>query len=68
MLHGLTLTCHLSAIKGGQLAAAARSARIVTLLISDVPDDDPAVMGFTGTGLLAAPTQIQPERRKRQNK
>ncbi|MBV6632054.1 MAG: glycerate kinase [Alphaproteobacteria bacterium] len=32
---------HLSAIKGGQLAAAAHPARVVTLLISDVPGDDP---------------------------
>lgn len=33
---------HLSAIKGGRLAAAARPARVVTLAISDVPGDDPA--------------------------
>ena len=32
---------HLSAIKGGQLAAAAHPARVVSLLISDVPGDDP---------------------------
>ena len=36
---------HLSAIKGGRLAAAAAPARVVTLLISDVPGDDPAVIG-----------------------
>jgi hydroxypyruvate reductase len=35
---------HLSGIKGGRLAAAARPARVVTLLISDVPGDDPAVI------------------------
>ena len=35
----------LSAIKGGRLAAAARRARCVTYLISDVPGDDPAVIG-----------------------
>ncbi|MBL28046.1 MAG: glycerate kinase [Rhodospirillaceae bacterium] len=35
---------HLSAIKGGRLAAAAAPARIVTLMISDVPGDDPAVI------------------------
>ena len=35
---------HLSAIKGGRLAAAAHPARIVTLAISDVPGDDPAVI------------------------
>jgi glycerate 2-kinase len=35
---------HLSAIKGGRLAAAAHPARLVSLLISDVPGDDPAVI------------------------
>ena len=35
---------HLSAIKGGRLAAAAHPARVVTLAISDVPDDDPAII------------------------
>jgi glycerate 2-kinase len=35
----------LSAIKGGRLAAAARRARCVTYLISDVPGDDPGVIG-----------------------
>jgi glycerate 2-kinase len=35
---------HLSAIKGGRLAAAAYPARLVTLVISDVPGDDPAVI------------------------
>ena len=35
----------LSAIKGGRLAAAAAPARLVTYLISDVPGDDPAVIG-----------------------
>lgn len=32
---------HLSAIKGGRLAAACHPARVVTLLISDVPGDHP---------------------------
>ncbi len=32
---------HLSAIKGGRLAAACHPARVVTLLISDVPGDNP---------------------------
>lgn len=32
---------HLSAIKGGRLAAACFPARVVTLLISDVPGDNP---------------------------
>ena len=35
---------HLSAIKGGRLAAAAHPAHIVTLVISDVPGDDPAMI------------------------
>ncbi|MFN7277331.1 MAG: glycerate kinase [Betaproteobacteria bacterium] len=35
---------HLSAIKGGRLAAAAAPAQVLTLLISDVPGDDPAVI------------------------
>jgi glycerate 2-kinase len=35
---------HLSAIKGGRLAAACAPARIVTLAISDIPGDDPAVI------------------------
>jgi len=32
---------HLSGIKGGRLAAACHPARVLTLLISDVPGDDP---------------------------
>ncbi|WP_454726732.1 MULTISPECIES: glycerate kinase type-2 family protein [Cupriavidus] len=35
---------HLSAIKGGRLAAACGPARMLTLAISDVPGDDPAVI------------------------
>ncbi len=35
---------HLSAIKGGRLAAAAYPARVVTLVISDVPADDPSII------------------------
>jgi glycerate 2-kinase len=35
---------HLSAIKGGRLAAAAHPAQVVTLVISDVPGDDPALI------------------------
>jgi hydroxypyruvate reductase len=35
---------HLSAIKGGRLAAAAAPAKVISLLISDVPGDDPAVI------------------------
>lgn len=33
---------HLSAVKGGRLAAAAAPAQVATLVISDVPDNDPA--------------------------
>jgi len=35
---------HLSAIKGGRLALAAQPARVVSLIISDVPGDDPATV------------------------
>ncbi|MFC7513524.1 glycerate kinase [Herbaspirillum sp. GCM10030257] len=35
---------HFSAIKGGRLALACAPARVVTLLISDVPGDDPGVI------------------------
>ncbi len=35
---------HLSRIKGGRLAAACGPAQVVTLTISDVPGDDPAVI------------------------
>jgi hydroxypyruvate reductase len=45
---------HLSAIKGGRLAAAAMPARMVTLTISDVPGDDPSVIGSGPT--VADPT------------
>jgi hydroxypyruvate reductase len=40
-----TVRKHLSRIKGGRLAQRARPARVVTIGISDVPDDDPAVIG-----------------------
>ena len=40
-----TIRKHLSRIKGGRLAARARPAAVVTLAISDVPGDDPAVIG-----------------------
>ncbi len=35
---------HLSSIKGGRLALACAPARVVTLLISDVPGDDPGIV------------------------
>jgi hydroxypyruvate reductase len=40
-----TVRKHLSRIKGGRLARRAEPARVVTLAISDVPGDDPAVIG-----------------------
>ncbi|WP_375775304.1 glycerate kinase [Bradyrhizobium sp. ma5] len=36
---------HLSAIKGGRLALAARPAHVTTLVISDIPGDDPTAIG-----------------------
>jgi hydroxypyruvate reductase len=39
-----TVRKHLSAIKGGRLAAAAYPAETLSLLISDVPGDDPSVI------------------------
>ena len=36
---------HLSRIKGGRLAAACAPAKVLTLAISDVPGDDPSVIG-----------------------
>jgi len=35
---------HLSAIKGGRLALAAHPAHVVSLIVSDVPGDDPATV------------------------
>jgi glycerate 2-kinase len=40
-----TLRKHLSRVKGGQLAAAVYPARMLALMISDVPGDDPAFIG-----------------------
>ena len=40
-----TVRKHLSRIKGGRLARRAQPARVLTLAISDVPGDDPAVIG-----------------------
>ncbi len=42
-----TVRKHLSRVKGGQLAAAAWPARMLALMISDVPGDD---MAFIGSG------------------
>ncbi|MEO1115230.1 MAG: DUF4147 domain-containing protein, partial [Pseudomonadota bacterium] len=40
-----TVRKHLSAVKGGQLAAVAHPAKMLALLLSDVPGDDPAEIG-----------------------
>ncbi len=40
-----TVRKHLSRIKGGRLAKRAYPAKVMTLAISDVPGDDPAVIG-----------------------
>jgi glycerate 2-kinase len=39
-----TVRRHLSAVKGGRLAAACHPARVISLLMSDVPGDDPGVI------------------------
>ncbi|KQW87092.1 hydroxypyruvate reductase [Massilia sp. Root418] len=49
---------HLSAIKGGRLALACGKARVVTLLISDVPGDDPRVIA-SGPTLQDATTSTE---------
>ena len=49
-----TVRRHLSDVKGGRLAAAAHPARVVTLVISDVPGDDPAAIASGPT--VADPT------------
>ncbi|MCE6970531.1 glycerate kinase type-2 family protein [Cereibacter sphaeroides] len=49
-----TVRRHISAIKGGRLAVAAHPARVVSLLISDVPGDDPAAIASGPT--VADPT------------
>lgn len=40
-----TVRKHLSRVKGGQLSAAAYPAKMLALMISDVPGDDPAFIG-----------------------
>jgi len=39
-----TVRKHVSSIKGGRLAAAAAPARVVSLVVSDIPGDDPALV------------------------
>lgn len=48
---------HLSRIKGGRLALAAKPARVVSLLISDVPGDDPSQIASGPT--VADPSDIE---------
>ena len=52
---------HLSLVKGGQLAAAAYPARMLSLMISDVPGDDPALIG-SGPTVGDASTPLQAHR------
>jgi hydroxypyruvate reductase len=51
-----TVRKHLSRIKGGRLARAAHPAEVLTLAISDVPHDDPAVIASGPT--VADPTTL----------
>ncbi|OQM74891.1 glycerate kinase type-2 family protein [Manganibacter manganicus] len=39
-----TIRKHVSTIKGGRLAAAAHPAKVVSLVVSDIPGDDPALV------------------------
>ena len=55
-----TVRKHLSKIKGGRLARRAHPARVVALGISDVPGDDPAVIGSGPT--IADPSTLEDAR------
>lgn len=55
-----TVRKHLSRIKGGRLARAAYPAQLVTLAISDVPHDDPAVIASGPT--VPDPSTLQQAR------
>lgn len=58
-----TVRKHLSRVKGGQLAAAAYPARLLALMISDVPGDDPAFIGSGPTvGDATTPATSAPPR------
>ena len=49
---------HLSALKGGRLAAAAYPARVVSLIVSDIPGDDPSLVASGPT--VADPSTRSP--------
>ncbi len=55
-----TIRKHLSRIKGGRLARRAYPAKLATLAISDVPGDDPAVIGSGPT--VPDPTTLEDAR------
>jgi hydroxypyruvate reductase len=55
-----TLRKHLSRIKGGRLARLVYPAKVVTLAISDVPGDDPSVIGSGPT--VPDPTTLEDAR------
>ncbi len=48
------IRAQLSGIKGGKLARACQPAKLVTLAISDVPGDDPAIIGSGPTWIPGA--------------
>ncbi len=55
-----TVRKHLSRVKGGQLAAMAHPARMLALMISDVPGDDPAIIASGPTvGDRSTPAQAR---------
>ncbi|MBP9182552.1 MAG: glycerate kinase [Fuscovulum sp.] len=55
-----TVRKHLSRVKGGQLAAASHPARLLALMISDVPGDDPAFIGSGPTvGDATTPQEVR---------
>lgn len=52
-----TIRKHVSTIKGGRLAAAAHPARVVSLVVSDIPGDNPALVASGPTVPDAASRQ-----------
>lgn len=55
-----TVRRHVSALKGGRLAAAAFPCPVLTLAVSDVPGDEPAAIGSGPT--VADPTTLEDAR------